>query len=116
MGEPLFHLADRGEWLAAVETGEYRVSTRGMTLAEQGYIHCSLRHQLRDVAEQFYADAEDLVVLVIDPARVPVPIRYEPPVPGAEEFPHVYGPLPVAAVSRVIPVSREGDDRFVLPG
>jgi hypothetical protein len=33
----LFHLADRGEWLAAATAGEYLMSTRGLTLAEQGY-------------------------------------------------------------------------------
>jgi hypothetical protein len=34
----IFHLADRGEWLAAAAAGEYRISTRGRTLAEQGFM------------------------------------------------------------------------------
>jgi uncharacterized protein (DUF952 family) len=113
----LFHLADRREWLAAVEAGEYRGSTRGVTLDEQGFIHCSLRHQLRGVAELVYADADadDLVVLVIDSALVAAPIRYEAPAPGAEEYPHIYGPLPASAVTRVVPVSRDQDGAFRLP-
>ncbi|MGC0337975.1 uncharacterized protein (DUF952 family) [Streptomyces sp. SLBN-8D4] len=45
----------------------------------------------------------DLVVLVIDPARLDVPLKYEAPAPGAEEFPHVYGPIPVDAVVDVEP-------------
>jgi len=112
----LYHIADRAAWTAAAAVGEYRVSTRGMTLDEQGFIHCSQRHQLRAVAEQFYADADDLVVLVIDSARVPAPIRCEAPAPGAEEYPHIYGPLPVAAVTTVIPVTRDPAGRFILPG
>jgi uncharacterized protein (DUF952 family) len=111
----LFHLADRGEWLAAVAAGEYRVSTRGVTLAEQGFIHCSLRHQVRGVADAIFADADDLVLLVIDGALVAAPIRYEAPEPGAEAYPHIYGPLPVSAVTSILPVSRDPDGRFLLP-
>jgi uncharacterized protein (DUF952 family) len=111
----LFHLADRGEWLAAVGEGEYRVSTRGVTLAEQGFIHCSLRHQVRGVADAIFSDADDLVLLVIDGELVTAPIRYEVPEPGAEAYPHIYGPLPVGAVTSVVPVSRDPDGRFLLP-
>lgn len=111
----LFHLADRGEWLAAVATGEYRRSTRGVTLDEQGFIHCSFRHQLRGVAEVVYADADDLVVLVIDSGLVAAPVRYELPAPGAEAYPHIYGPLPVRAVTSVVPVSRDPAGAFQLP-
>jgi len=112
----LFHLAERENWQQAQQSGEYRMSTRGVTLAEEGFIHCSLRHQLRGVAELYYADADDLVVLVIDSARLTVPLRFEAPAPDAGEFPHVYGPLPVAAVTDVIEVTRDEAGRFVLPG
>jgi uncharacterized protein (DUF952 family) len=113
----LFHLADRGDWLAAAEAGEYRTSTRGVTLDEQGFIHCSLRHQLRGVAELRYAgaDADELVVLVIDGDRVQAPVRYEAPEPGAEQYPHIYGPLPAVAVTQVVPVARDPAGRFILP-
>ena len=56
----LLHITERLTWLEAEPAGEYRMSTRGVTLAEEGFIHCSLRHQLRGVAELFYADAETL--------------------------------------------------------
>ena len=111
----LFHLADRGEWLAAVPVGAYRVSTRGVTLEQQGFIHCSLRHQVRGVAEAFFSDADDLVLLVIDSGLVTAPIRYEAPEPGAQPYPHIYGPLPVGAVTSVLPVSRDPAGRFLLP-
>lgn len=111
----LFHLADRGEWLAAVATGEYRVSTRGATLEQQGFIHCSLRHQVRGVADAIFSDADDLVLLVIDSKLVAAPIRYEAPEPGAEAYPHIYGPLPVGAVTSVLAVNRDPAGRFLLP-
>jgi uncharacterized protein (DUF952 family) len=111
----LLHITERATWAAAASTGEYRMSARGVTLEEEGFIHCSLPHQLRGVAERFYADADDLVVLVIDEDRLPVPVRYEAPEPGADEYPHIYGALPADAVIRVVPVGRDGSRRLVLP-
>lgn len=111
----LLHITDRPGWESAQETGEYRISTRGMTLEQQGFIHCSLPHQLRTVAEAFYSDLDDLIVLVIDSEQVGSPIKFEIPEPGADEFPHLYGPLPTSAVTEVIPVSRDTEGRMLLP-
>jgi uncharacterized protein (DUF952 family) len=112
----LLHITERETWAAAAKAGEYRSSTRGVTLEEQGFIHCSLRHQLRGVAEYVYGDADDLVVLVIDSAALSAPVRYEVPEPGADPFPHIYGAVPVGAVTDVIAVSRDAGGRLVLPG
>jgi uncharacterized protein (DUF952 family) len=111
----LFHIIERSVWLEAARAGDYRMSTRGVTLEEQGFIHCSLRHQLRGVAELVYSDADDLVVLVIDTAIVSAPVRLEASGPGAEEYPHIYGALPVDAVTGVIAVNRDAAGRLVLP-
>ncbi|WP_314172897.1 DUF952 domain-containing protein [Streptomyces winkii] len=122
----LLHITERSLWEEARASGTYEMSTRGRTLQEVGFIHCSLRHQLSRVARMLYGgwDPERLVVLVIDSERISAPLRYEPPEPGEvctgdaggtaataeaggtdrtgaaapEEFPHIYGPLPVSAV------------------
>ena len=109
----LFHLADRQQWQAARAAGRYEVSTRGKTLAEVGFIHCSLRHQVRTVAEAIFADADDLVLLTIDSDRVPSRIVYEG---EPERFPHIYGPLPTDAVVSATPVHRDASGRWILPG
>jgi uncharacterized protein (DUF952 family) len=97
------HLALPGDWAAARGTGEYLVSTRGRTLADEGFVHCSWVHQVAAVAQAFYADVDDLLVLTVDLDRVGAPVRHEMP-PGADEaFPHVFGPLPVEAVVDVGP-------------
>ena len=106
----LFHLADRRQWEAARAAGRYEISTRGRTLQEVGFIHCSQRHQVRAVAEAIFADADDLVLLTIDGDRVTAPIRYEGP-----DFPHIYGPLPVDAVVAATPVHRDVTGRLTLP-
>ncbi|MGW4671393.1 DUF952 domain-containing protein [Streptomyces sp. NPDC004324] len=101
MSEPLLHLTERSLWDAARTSGAYEMSTRGRTLAEEGFIHCSTRAQLPRIASFLYGNYEgpdDLVVLVVDAGRLAVPVRYEAVKPGGEEYPHVYGPIPVAAV------------------
>ncbi|MFD4946591.1 DUF952 domain-containing protein [Streptomyces sp. NPDC058239] len=114
MAELLLHLTEGPLWEAARGIGTYEMSTRGRTLHEEGFIHCSLPHQLTGVAEMLYGAGsragtgdQDLVVLVIDPARLPAPVRYESVAPGGEEFPHIYGPVPVDAVVEVRPWPRK---------
>ncbi|MEZ0110899.1 uncharacterized protein (DUF952 family) [Catenulispora sp. EB89] len=77
----IYHIAFRTDWADAVAAGEYHVSTRGKTVEEQGFIHASTAAQVAGVANAFYADAEDLLVLVIDPEKLTAPLRYDP-VPG----------------------------------
>src|SRR4051794_2010640 len=106
----LYHLALAADWEQARHAGEYRVSTLGTSLEQEGFIHTSWPHQLAGVAERFYTDVtEPLVLLQIDEAALDVPWRVDP-VPGsAEGFPHVYGPIPVAAVRAAAPVGRPPD-------
>jgi uncharacterized protein (DUF952 family) len=98
--QPIFHMALPDDWAAAFSTGEYRMSTRGVTLEQEGFIHCSTRDQIEDTANRFYADLDQLVLLTVDPALVPSSIVWEPPAPDLDVlFPHIYGPLPIAAVN-----------------
>ena len=96
---PIHHIASAADWADALQVGSYRRSTRDQSLDEVGFIHCSTASQWRETLDRFYADCtDDLVLLTIDPARVPAEIRVE----GG--FPHIYGPLPTAAVIGVEPL------------
>jgi uncharacterized protein (DUF952 family) len=95
----IIHIALPDDWAAARPTGRYTVSTRGVSLEQEGFIHCSMARQVEATANAFYGDLHELVLLLIDTARVAAPIEVEPPFPGAlDAFPHIYGPLPVDAV------------------
>jgi uncharacterized protein (DUF952 family) len=113
----IFHITDRVTWREAARVGEYRMSTRGVTLEDQGFIHCSLGHQLSAVAALVYSDLDDdeLIVLVIDSSRVSAPVRYEAAEPDGVEYPHIYGALPVSAVTGTIAISRDAAGQLVLP-
>ncbi len=98
--EPIFHIALPDDWAAAFTFGEYAVSTRARSLDEVGFIHCSTSTQLVATANNFYGDITELVVLTIDVELVPSAIVWEPPAADVEQlFPHIYGPLPIAAVT-----------------
>lgn len=109
----IYHIAYRADWAAARAAGRYTVSTRGVSLEEQGYIHASTAGQVAATANRFYAGETGLVVLVIDPAALSSPVRFEPPAPGvAELFPHIYGPIEVAAVVETVSLDADAEGRF----
>lgn len=100
----IFHIATVADWEAAQKSGSYTTSTRGRTLAEEGFIHTSRADQWRQVRERYYADVtEPLLLLVIETDRLDVPL-VEEEVPGGDTFPHLYGPLTPDAVVQAVPL------------
>ncbi|MGY1604793.1 GNAT family N-acetyltransferase [Geodermatophilus sp. SYSU D00815] len=98
----LVHLVEPAAWRAALREG----SLRPASLAEVGFVHLSTPDQVHLPAERWFPGRRDLALLVVDPARLPGPVRWEPGAPGdpaAMRFPHLYGPLPVGAVVAVVP-------------
>ena len=97
----IFHIATAADWAAAQASGTYTTSTRGVSLADEGFIHASREDQWEGVRARFYADVDEpLVLLTIDTDLLDVPV-VEEEVPGGETFPHVYGALRPAAVVQV---------------
>ena len=97
----IFHIATATDWAAAQASGSYTTSTRGVSLADEGFIHASREDQWEGVRDRYYADvAEPLVLLAIDTDLLEVPV-VEEEVPGGETFPHVYGGIRPAAVVQV---------------
>lgn len=111
----IYHIATRADWDRARRDGEYTTSTVGRTLAQEGFIHASGPGQVNGVANRYYRGISDeLLVLVIDTARVRAEIRYED-VPGADApFPHIYGPLNADAVTAARPLSAGPDGTFAF--
>lgn len=107
---PIFHLAMPDDWARAQPTGAYAVSTRGLTVARQGFMHCSFLHQMRGVVDRFYDDVDEVVVLHLDRAAVADDLIIEPAADGVEElFPHLYRELAIAEVTTTTPWRRGVD-------
>jgi uncharacterized protein (DUF952 family) len=113
----LFHLAIAREWDDARSGGEpYRRSTLGVSLEEQGFIHCSLPRQLQSVADAVFAGRDDVVLLFIDAGRLTADVKVETADDGGERFPHIYGPLNLDAVIDSVPVPLGPDGRLDVHG
>ena len=107
----ILHICPRATWEAAVEAGVYE----GDTLATQGYIHCSTTEQVHLPATALFRGRTDLLLLEIDESRLPVEVTWEdgdPPHPDGTLFPHVYAPLPLAAVVAVKEYQPSEDGTF----
>jgi uncharacterized protein (DUF952 family)/GNAT superfamily N-acetyltransferase len=115
---PLLHLVEPAAWRAALTEG----ALRPPSLADAGFVHLSAPEHVHLPACRLFPGRRDLVLLVVDPARLPAPVRWEPGTPEDPpdvRFPHLYGPLPTSAVVAVVPwrppvppVLPEPDDAF----
>jgi uncharacterized protein (DUF952 family) len=107
----IFHITTAPEWEAARRDGEYRAPS----LETEGFIHCSTPTQVNHVADWFYRDIPDLVLLCIDPVLLTSELRWEPSSDAfAGEFPHVYGPSAIASVIAALAWGT-GEHGFALP-
>ncbi len=97
----IYHLTEPDRWHQSLAEGLHTGSTRGVELAQEGYIHCSTAKQWPGVVERFYGDAAELLLLHVDESKLDSPLIYEQLAGAPEPFPHVYGPIPVTAVVEV---------------
>jgi uncharacterized protein (DUF952 family)/GNAT superfamily N-acetyltransferase len=96
----LLHLIEPAEWRAALGTG----AVRPPSLVDVGFVHLSTPDQVHVPAGILFPGRRDLVLLVVDPARLSDPVRFEPGDPAdPARFPHLYGSLPTTAVVAVVP-------------
>ena len=101
----MLHFTPRAQWADAERHGEYQPA--GM--AEEGFVHLSFGYQLARVATQLARGADDLILLVVDPAGLESDLRVE------EGFPHLYRPVPVGSVRLVVDLPPQDDGGFQVP-
>jgi len=95
----LFHIVDDETWEQARACGELRPRS----LVEEGFAHCSFAGQLLGTLQRHFPGRDDVLILELDPASIDAPIRVEDSYGSGQEFPHVYGPIAVSAVTGVRP-------------
>jgi uncharacterized protein (DUF952 family) len=106
----ILHITRCEQWEKARLEDVYR----GDTLDSEGFIHCSTSRQLVKVANTLFRFQEGLVLLCIETGRVESEIRYEGS-EGSERYPHIYGPLNVNAVVKVMDFRPTENGMFVSP-
>ncbi|MCO5169989.1 MAG: DUF952 domain-containing protein [Planctomycetes bacterium] len=99
--DEVLHITTREAWAAAEREGRYAPAS----LASEGFVHLSSPAQLAGTAARYYAGQRDLVVLVLDAARLePDLLRWEVST-GGERFPHLYRAIDPAEVLDVRPLA-----------
>lgn len=103
----IYHWCPAEDWESAHD--EYVAPS----LAEEGFIHFSYRHQVARTATALDRGRRDLVLLCVDPSGLEVVEEdcYE----VGERYPHVYGPIPAEAVTGVFAFPPQPDGSFLLP-
>ena len=110
-GNLVYHILPRADWQVAKKAGVYRPAS----LAQDSFIHFSRVEQVLPVAQNFYSEAEDLLLLTIAVAKVAGEIRYEDLLGEGKLFPHLYGPLDLGAVVAVDAFGKDETGAFELP-
>jgi uncharacterized protein (DUF952 family) len=78
-----------------------------------GFIHFSTAAQAVETAAKHFAGQHDLMLLYVDTAKLGDRLKWKPSRGGAL-FPHLYGDLDLAAVTRVesLPLGADGNHKF----
>ena len=100
-----------GDWDDARAAGAFSGSADDR---RDGFVHLSAAHQLAGTLARYFAGEPGLVLAAFPAARLGPELRWEPSRGGAL-FPHLYGVLPMAAVSAHWTLELGGDGLHLMP-
>jgi uncharacterized protein (DUF952 family) len=107
----IFHITDASSLEAASTTGAYVPPA----FKVEGFIHCSYAGQVCAVADRIFRGRRDLVLIEIDRTQLDCAVVEENLEGGSELYPHIYGPLPIAAIRHVHRFPCRADGGFDMP-
>lgn len=108
----ILHIIENEEWFKAKELGIYMPQS----LKTEGFIHCSTIEQSLEVANLFFEGYKNLLILCIDPAKLEPKYVYEDLIQSGKLYPHIYGPLNIDAVIKVVEFPLDNNGKFnVIP-
>ena len=114
----ILHITTHKEWEKAQLEGEYTAPS----LKSEGFIHCSTLKQTADTANIFFKGQNGLALLCIDENKLKSECKYEDPTGGGQHdpsvgnlFPHIYGPINLSAVIKVVDFPTNENGFFTLP-
>lgn len=107
----IYKICQRPLWEAAERDGLFRGADLDI---RDGFIHFSTKAQLGETAAKHFAKKSDLVLIAVNAEGLGAKLKWEPSRRG-DLFPHLYAPLPLAAVRWVKPLPDERDGRRPLP-
>jgi len=107
----IYKIAPRDLWAQAEQAGSFAGAPVDIT---DGYIHFSTATQVRETAAKHFAGQQDLLLISVSASALGAALKFEVSRGGAL-FPHLYGKLPLAAVSKVEPLLLGDDGLHIFP-
>lgn len=104
----IYLLSSEAEYQQGLATGEIVRDS----LQTEGFIHASPKSQLNRVANKFYKDTEQPLILELDKKLITSEIKWEPATGGL--YPHIYGPININSVHKVVPISLDESGDFAI--
>jgi uncharacterized protein (DUF952 family) len=105
----IYRIESEEAWQQAATSGTYLPDD----YETEGFIHCSAREQVADVADRVHHGDKGLVLLCISQKALMAETRWE--LSGGLYYPHIYGPVNASAVVAVLPFPCKRDGTFILP-
>jgi uncharacterized protein (DUF952 family) len=109
----IYKIAMAADWAQAERTGRFDGSAHDKA---DGFIHFSTGPQLAETLRLYYAGQDGLLLVAVDDAQLGPALKWEHAPSRGEDFPHLYGTLPLSAVTWIEPLARDAEGRFVIPG
>lgn len=106
----IYKIVTRGQWVEAEKTGRFNGAPVDHA---DGFIHLSAADQVRETAAKHFGGQPDLLLVGVATEKLGDALKWEVSRGGAL-FPHLYGPLDLAAVEWVkdLPLGSEGAHVF----
>jgi len=111
VGETIYHMCRKDEWEAAQTTGYYSGSSQDQA---DGFIHFSNKDQIVESAAKHRAGQDGLLLIAVDAEALGDALKWEES-RGGQLFPHLYGDLPVGAVSKAEDLPLGPDGKHIFP-
>lgn len=108
---PIYKIMPRALWQQAQDKGVFDGAPVDHAA---GFIHFSTAAQVRETAAKHFANQDDLLLIEVDGQALGPSLIYEPS-RGGDLFPHLYGPMPLAAVIAVHELPRNRDGVHMFP-
>lgn len=92
----VYKIMTPSEWQAFQQSKTFAGSKMDL---ESGFIHAAFAEQKVGVLDKFYKDTNQVVVVEIDTSKLTQgTLKIETNKEGGDQFPHIYGIIPLAAV------------------
>ena len=111
MTTSIYRIVPSEVWRRAEAAGSFGGTEHDV---RDGFIHFSTAAQVAETAARHYAGQAELLLVRVNAAALGEALRWEPSRGGAL-FPHLYGALPLSAVTSVAPLPLGPDGVHVLP-